>query len=124
MTGSAPSIIFVICWVFLSPALILVIMVFQFIDYSPVSYAGYDFPDWAIAIGWLVAFTSFSCIPLGAIHTLVTTKGNFKERILLSFRSPIDEATYGLQFSDSEPPYDNVKDIPPSYEVAVQCEKM
>ncbi|XP_038053661.1 sodium- and chloride-dependent GABA transporter 1-like [Patiria miniata] len=120
MTGTAPNIIFVICWVFLSPALILVIMIFQFIDYKPVEYGTYEFPGWAIAIGWCVAFMSFSCIPLGAVHTLLTTKGSLKERFLLSFRSSIDEATYGLQFS--EPQHSN--DLPPSYETATQTAKL
>ncbi|XP_033627491.1 sodium- and chloride-dependent GABA transporter ine-like isoform X1 [Asterias rubens] len=121
MTGSAPNFILIVCWVALSPALILVIMVFQFLGYKSVSYGDYTYPGWALAIGWCVAFISFSCIPIGIIHTLLQSKGNsFKERIMMSFRSPIDEATHGLQFQEPS----NASDFPPSYEVAVQSEKL
>jgi uncharacterized membrane protein (DUF2068 family) len=42
---------------------------------SPVTYNGQKYPDWAIVMGWFAALSSMICIPIGIIHTLVTTHG-------------------------------------------------
>ena len=44
------------------------------------------------------------------------------QRIFMSFRSPINEATHGLQFSEHRI-HENT-DFPPSYEAAIQEQKI
>ena len=79
-------------------AVMQVIMVFQFLGYKSVSYGDYTYPGWALAIGWCVAFISFSCIPIGIIHTLLQSKGNsFKEVHIVFYLSlfPFKYRVYG-----------------------------
>ena len=46
MTGKKPNIVFRICWMFISPVLILVIWVFTLYDYQAPSYnnGAYEYP--------------------------------------------------------------------------------
>ena len=39
------------------------ILLFAWIDYSPVKYGDYVYPKWADALGWLMAIASVICIP-------------------------------------------------------------
>lgn len=42
------------CWIFLSPALLVVAIVLKAIDYKPYTSGSYEYPGWAQALGWLV----------------------------------------------------------------------
>lgn len=55
------------------------ILIFSIVDYEVVDYNGYVYPPWAEALGWCFAMVSIVCIPIGAIHALVTSKGTLKE---------------------------------------------
>ena len=44
-------------------------------QYSPFSVAGYEYPGWGIAIGWVIATLSIAAIPIGMIHAIVTAEG-------------------------------------------------
>ncbi|ESO97261.1 hypothetical protein LOTGIDRAFT_115105 [Lottia gigantea] len=76
MTGRKPQLFFVICWYGLSPLLILGIWVFSMIQYKPLEVAGYEYPGWAVGLGWVIALLSVACIPLGMIHAVITAKGS------------------------------------------------
>ena len=54
MTGRKPSIIFRICWMFVSPVLILVIWVFTLYDYEAPVYGDYVYPWWCVLLGWCI----------------------------------------------------------------------
>ena len=54
MTGRKPSIIFRICWMFVSPVLILVIWVFTLYDYEAPVYGDYIYPWWCVLLGWCI----------------------------------------------------------------------
>ncbi|XP_072044236.1 sodium- and chloride-dependent GABA transporter ine-like isoform X4 [Amphiura filiformis] len=116
MTGSYPNIYFRFCWYVLSPIFILVIMVFNIVDFNPVKYGDYEYPSWAQGLGWCVAALSMIWIPIGAIHALIKGDGSIKERFLTSFKSEIDEKTYERDMDqpltivtcEFPPPYDDV----------------
>ncbi|XP_070554248.1 sodium- and chloride-dependent glycine transporter 2-like [Ptychodera flava] len=55
---------FTICWSFFVPAVLLAIMIFALIDYTPVHYGSYTYPKWSEIIGWLITAASVSMIPL------------------------------------------------------------
>ena len=40
------------------------ILVFTWVDYTPLKYGSYAFPPWANLLGWLISFTSVAMIPL------------------------------------------------------------
>lgn len=50
-------------------------MVFGFVQYEPLEYDGYKYPDWANALGWCIACSSTACIPLLAVIQLARTPG-------------------------------------------------
>ena len=51
-------------------------MIFNWIDYSPLSYGAYAFPKWADMIGWFIASASLACIPAGMIKSIYEARGN------------------------------------------------
>ena len=51
------------------------IMIFNWVQYQPVNYGKYTFPEYAEGIGWGIAGLSIICLPLGMIRGVVTTPG-------------------------------------------------
>ncbi|XP_043430651.1 sodium- and chloride-dependent glycine transporter 1 isoform X1 [Leopardus geoffroyi] len=76
MLGFPPPIFFQICWRFVSPAIIFFILIFTVIQYQPITYNHYQYPGWAVAIGFLLALSSVICIPLYALFQLCRTDGD------------------------------------------------
>ncbi|XP_072047989.1 sodium-dependent serotonin transporter-like [Amphiura filiformis] len=81
MLGFAPGIYWVICWQFLCPSALLFIVIFANTHYEPPSFNGYQYPDWAISLGWCMTTSSVMWIPLFALYKLVTAKGNCMQRL-------------------------------------------
>lgn len=52
------------------------ILVFTVIQYQPITYNHYQYPGWAVAIGFLMALSSVICIPLYALFQLCRTDGD------------------------------------------------
>ncbi|XP_076435052.1 sodium- and chloride-dependent GABA transporter ine-like [Babylonia areolata] len=75
MTGSGANLFFVVCWLVVSPLLILSIFIFSMVQYSPLSFAGYTYPVWAQVMGWGIALLSVACIPLGMLHAVYRARG-------------------------------------------------
>uniref|UniRef100_A0A673UFH8 Sodium- and chloride-dependent glycine transporter 1 n=1 Tax=Suricata suricatta TaxID=37032 RepID=A0A673UFH8_SURSU len=76
MLGFPPPLFFQICWRFVSPAIIFFILIFTVIQYQPITYNHYQYPGWAVAIGFLLALSSVICIPLYALFQLYRTDGD------------------------------------------------
>ncbi|XP_014679326.1 PREDICTED: sodium- and chloride-dependent glycine transporter 1-like [Priapulus caudatus] len=55
MIGYRPFIGWQIMWKFVTPAILLFILFFTWIDYTPIKYASYVYPPWANGIGWMLA---------------------------------------------------------------------
>ncbi|KAL3880187.1 hypothetical protein ACJMK2_032450 [Sinanodonta woodiana] len=73
-----------ICWSVLTPLFTMGMFVLGAISYSEVEYKRktmtYQYPTWAIAIGWMLASVSVIWIPIIFIYKLLTSKGSFTER--------------------------------------------
>ncbi|XP_026783103.3 sodium- and chloride-dependent GABA transporter 2-like [Pangasianodon hypophthalmus] len=83
MTGSYPNIIFRMCWKYITPCLLLVCFIYSFVDYQPLKYnRWYVYPDWAYALGWLMALSSMLLVPGWALGRLCTLKGSLRQRWL------------------------------------------
>lgn len=76
MLGFPPPLFFQICWRFVSPAIIFFILIFTVIQYRPITYNHYQYPGWAVAVGFLMALSSVICIPLYALFQLCHTDGD------------------------------------------------
>uniref|UniRef100_A0A5F8GM23 Transporter n=1 Tax=Monodelphis domestica TaxID=13616 RepID=A0A5F8GM23_MONDO len=75
MLGFPPPFFFQMCWRFVSPAIIFFILIFTVIQYRPITYNQYQYPGWAVAIGFLMALSSVICIPLYALFQLSRVAG-------------------------------------------------
>jgi len=76
MTGSGPFIYFTVCWSVVSPLLIAAIMVFNWIEYTPITFGDYEYPVWGDVLGWMLAALSLICIPLGMMKALWQAQGD------------------------------------------------
>ncbi|XP_070554270.1 sodium- and chloride-dependent glycine transporter 1-like [Ptychodera flava] len=74
---------FTVCWCFFTPAIILFIIIFGLVDYTPVYYGSYTYPEWGEIIGWLTAAASIAMIPLFMIvqYCFVAKGDNFLEKM-------------------------------------------
>ena len=52
------------------------ILIFSVIQYRPITYNHYEYPGWAVTIGFLMALSSVLCIPLYALFQLCRTDGD------------------------------------------------
>jgi len=60
-----------ICWCFITPILLSVVLVLQFVFTKPVSYKGETFPDDIQALGWLCGVFSVLFIPAITVYQYV-----------------------------------------------------
>nr|XP_024214624.1 sodium- and chloride-dependent glycine transporter 2-like [Halyomorpha halys] len=86
MLGFRPSFYWRITWVFTTPVILSVIFIYSLIEYKPLHYENYDYPDWADGIGWVLAGLSVLQIPFWAIVVVSRKKsdtflGKVKEAI-------------------------------------------
>ncbi|RWS21281.1 sodium- and chloride-dependent taurine transporter-like protein [Leptotrombidium deliense] len=59
---------FVLCWKYLSIIVTGGIFLFSLITYTPVKYNRYDYPSWAIVLGWLLALSSMVIVPIYCVY--------------------------------------------------------
>ncbi|XP_067663049.1 sodium-dependent proline transporter-like [Haliotis asinina] len=64
MIGHKPNPYWVINWVFLTPVVILFIVIVSATQYSPANYGAYIFPPWAEGIGWCMVVAPLAMIVL------------------------------------------------------------
>ena len=115
MTGQKPHIIFRICWMFVSPVLILIIWIFTLYDYEAPKYEDYDYPWWCVLLGWLIASLSILPIPVMAIMAISKVKFQIKcEYTKNLFVLTKTFAGKGIQhtFKDQECCYYNYRSLP------------
>lgn len=71
MLGFYPNIYFRICWVILSPLILVVIFIAACSDWHKPQYGDLQYPDWAHGLGWALTLVSVVQIPLWFLVTLV-----------------------------------------------------
>lgn len=52
-------------------------VVVSFATFNPPNYGSYMFPPWANMVGWCLAISSMTMVPLYAIYKLCTLPGKF-----------------------------------------------
>lgn len=60
---------FTIFWKFLSPLTLVSVLLFNLVQYKPLSYGKYTYPGWANGLGWVL-----SLVPMMIISTLAARK--------------------------------------------------
>uniref|UniRef100_A0A673JDC6 Uncharacterized protein n=1 Tax=Sinocyclocheilus rhinocerous TaxID=307959 RepID=A0A673JDC6_9TELE len=83
ITNSRPNYIFMLCWKYLTPLVSMVSFVCSVVEYQPLTFnRWYVYPDWAYALGWLLALSSILLVPGWAMGRLLAGKGSLKQRWL------------------------------------------
>lgn len=86
MLGRPAPLYFKICWYFATPLLLGATVGFTVYSYAPPVVDNYDYPEWAVGLGWCIASASLAPIPLYIIYRLVKTPGSFSERLKINLR--------------------------------------
>lgn len=87
MLGYYPSHYWTIAWVVIAPLLIVVVLIYTFVDYVPASFGDYTFPPWAEAIGWTLTMTGLLCIVVYAFYNIIHLQtGSLIKRIVTAAR--------------------------------------
>ncbi|KAL7845873.1 hypothetical protein AOLI_G00240650 [Acnodon oligacanthus] len=106
MIGYPPPSTFKLCWRYLTPAVCTGTFVFSLVSWSPLKLGkGVVAPAWATALGWLLALSSVSLLPLWTIYALMNTHGTFIQRLRILChpveRSPVarKNSSNGMQLT-------------------------
>uniref|UniRef100_A0A182S8C3 Transporter n=1 Tax=Anopheles maculatus TaxID=74869 RepID=A0A182S8C3_9DIPT len=64
-------------WKYITPAMLLFILCFNWLQYRPVSYGRYIYPYWADVVGWIIALAPFGIVVLVACRKMCSNNGSF-----------------------------------------------
>ncbi|XP_073715135.1 sodium-dependent noradrenaline transporter [Misgurnus anguillicaudatus] len=81
MMGFKPGIYWRVCWKFISPVFLLLVVIASIVTSSDLKYDEYTFPYWSNVVGWSIALSSMLFVPLYAIYKILSMPGTLKERI-------------------------------------------
>uniref|UniRef100_A0A8B9Q1Y2 Transporter n=1 Tax=Apteryx owenii TaxID=8824 RepID=A0A8B9Q1Y2_APTOW len=79
MLGFKPGPYFRACWMILSPATMMALLVYNIIKYQPSEYGSYRFPAWAEVLGILMGLFSCLMIPAGMVVAVLREEGTLWE---------------------------------------------
>jgi len=63
-----------ICWLFITPLLLFVTLIFNFVNYSRTTMGSYTFPIWAEIVGWSITLSCMLWIPGVALYRVCITR--------------------------------------------------
>nr|XP_003408189.1 sodium-dependent dopamine transporter [Loxodonta africana] len=81
MIGRRPGLYWRLCWKFVSPCFLLFVVVVSIVTFRPPHYGAYIFPDWANVLGWVIATSSMSMVPIYATYKFYSLPGSFREKL-------------------------------------------
>uniref|UniRef100_A0A3P8ZJ75 Transporter n=1 Tax=Esox lucius TaxID=8010 RepID=A0A3P8ZJ75_ESOLU len=79
MMGFKPGLYWRLCWKFVSPTFLLVVVIASIVTSSSLKYDNYEFPPWSNIVGWGVALSSMMFVPAYAIYKFLSMPGTFKQ---------------------------------------------
>ncbi|XP_036816662.1 sodium- and chloride-dependent GABA transporter 2-like isoform X1 [Oncorhynchus mykiss] len=78
MIGYRPSSLVKYCWLYITPTMCTGTFVFSVLKYSPLKFNNtYVYPWWAYGLGWFLAMSSLSLIPITMVYKLYRGQGTF-----------------------------------------------
>ncbi|KAM7148064.1 sodium-dependent dopamine transporter [Molossus nigricans] len=81
MIGQRPSLYWRLCWKFVSPCFLLFVVVVSIVTFRPPHYGDYIFPEWANVLGWAIAASSMSMVPIYAAYKFCSLPGSLREKV-------------------------------------------
>ncbi|ESN90320.1 hypothetical protein HELRODRAFT_71249, partial [Helobdella robusta] len=79
MMNRRPSLWWKICWCYITPLIMLALLIYSCVQMKPPTYGSYVYPSWSVALGWIVSMFSIVPIPIYAIHRLSAEEGSLME---------------------------------------------
>lgn len=79
MLGQRPGLFWRVCWMYISPAFLLVIFIFSLLGYEEMLGEEYEYPEWSIALGWTLTLSSTLCIPIYIVYKILITPGTIQQ---------------------------------------------
>ncbi|XP_032083036.1 sodium- and chloride-dependent neutral and basic amino acid transporter B(0+) [Thamnophis elegans] len=97
------------CWFFITPCLLLAILIWSLIDFKPPEYAKEKYPLWGTAMGWCLITFCLIWIPAVAIYKIIKAKGNLWQRFVSCLKpkpnwGPALECHRGERYKDMVDP--------------------
>ncbi|CAO1336167.1 unnamed protein product, partial [Diamesa hyperborea] len=86
MLGKKPSLYWRICWRYISPTFLFVILIFSILNNEHMLGDEYQYPEWSTTLGWVLTLSSVMCIPIYMIYKFNKTRGNFKRKLRTMFK--------------------------------------
>ncbi|KAF4093691.1 hypothetical protein AMELA_G00004740 [Ameiurus melas] len=65
------------CWFFITPAVLLVILVWSVYTFTAPTYGLVEYPQWGIALGWCMTAFCLMWIPIVAVWKIMKASGSF-----------------------------------------------
>nr|XP_018670759.1 sodium- and chloride-dependent neutral and basic amino acid transporter B(0+)-like isoform X1 [Ciona intestinalis] len=93
------------CWFFISPLLLTAILVWSLATFDTKSIGGYEYPEFATVIGWLIIATAIIFVPIFGIVAIVKNKGSvFKASSPASDWGPYLKEHRGVRYANMDEP--------------------
>ncbi|XP_072361161.1 sodium- and chloride-dependent neutral and basic amino acid transporter B(0+)-like isoform X2 [Scyliorhinus torazame] len=84
-----------VCWVFISPCLLTVILIWSIATFAPPTYGLVEYPFWATVLGWCMIIFCIMWIPIVAIVKIIRAEGStLCQRITATCTSTPDWGPY------------------------------
>ncbi|KAL3978324.1 IKAROS family zinc finger protein [Sarotherodon galilaeus] len=91
MIGYRPLSLIKYCWLYVTPLICSGTLIFLLLKYTPLKFNNtYVYPWWAYCIGWFLALSSLSMIPVTMICKLAKGRGTLWQRLKTSSRPASD----------------------------------
>ncbi|CAI5687656.1 unnamed protein product [Oreochromis niloticus] len=91
MIGYRPLSLIKYCWLYVTPLICSGTLIFLLLKYTPLKFNNtYVYPWWAYCIGWFLALSSLSMIPVTMIYKLAKGRGTLWQRLKTSSRPASD----------------------------------
>ncbi|KAM6980779.1 sodium- and chloride-dependent neutral and basic amino acid transporter B(0+) [Aplochiton taeniatus] len=112
------------CWFLITPCVIMVILVWSLVTYTPPRYGTVEYPDWGTSLGWCMAVSCVLWIPIIAVYKLVKAEGNPWQRLKSLCTPSKDWHPYldthrGERYSEEQLHYSKTSDINPVFDISV-----
>nr|XP_040234350.1 sodium-dependent nutrient amino acid transporter 1-like isoform X1 [Anopheles coluzzii] len=100
MLGHRPNLYWRLCWRWITPLLMFVILIYNLVTLEPLMYKQYVYPTVAYGIGWCIFAFGLLQLPIWAAYAVYKQSGkSLNEKIKNAFKptaawGPIDPATH------------------------------
>ncbi|XP_055535859.1 sodium-dependent nutrient amino acid transporter 1-like isoform X2 [Wyeomyia smithii] len=87
MLGIKTGLYWRLCWGFITPVMLLAILIYHIATYKPFTFQGYVFSDGMYALGWCVFAAGVLQLPAWAVYAFLQQKeSNWRVRLLNCFK--------------------------------------